>query len=317
MSGIGKPSVLTAAGIKPLVTNTQIGEHFHDHPASGIGFELAEGVRSLDSLQDPATLQGALAEYFTTKGGPLGCAGTAMGFASYADLASPAEIAAIQKSIMSTEYTGHDEATKRLIAESIADPGYGSIQLVLLSAALNGNEFAHQLKLFQAPPGMEGKQGVFLCICLPRSMSVGSVHITTSDPRDDPAIDPAYLSHPADVEVLTKGYELIMKIAKTSPLKEKLKRVYFPEEELDITDKVRMDAHLRSAIATQYHPLGTVRMGLEGIGAVDSRLQVYGTQGLRVIDASVIPLHVSGNIQSSVYAIAEKGADMIKEDWNL
>ena len=58
-------------------------------------------------------------------------------------------------------------------------------------------------------------------------------------------------------------------------------------------------------------------MGLEGIGACDDRLRVRGCKGLRVVDASVIPLHVSGNIASAVYAIAEKGADFIKEDWGV
>ena len=73
--------------------------------------------------------------------------------------------------------------------------------------------------------------------------------------------------------------------------------------------------YLKKTCTTQYHPIGTVSMGSEG--ACDDRLRVSGCNGLRVVDASVIPLHVSGNIVSAVYAIAEKGADLIKEDWGL
>lgn len=58
-------------------------------------------------------------------------------------------------------------------------------------------------------------------------------------------------------------------------------------------------------------------MGREGEGAVDERLRVRGVKGVRVIDASVFPLHVGGNIVATVYAVAEKGADLIKEDWGL
>jgi choline dehydrogenase-like flavoprotein len=76
-------------------------------------------------------------------------------------------------------------------------------------------------------------------------------------------------------------------------------------------------AYLKGAVTTQYHPNGTAAMGPEGQGACDERLRVRGYKGLRVVDASIIPVHVSGNIVSMVDAIAEKGADLIKEHWGL
>lgn len=102
----------------------------------------------------------------------------------------------------------------------------------------------------------------------------------------------------------------------TSPFKEKIKRRYAPEV-LDLRDKKAVETYVREHCATEYHPMGSVAMGKKGVGAVDDRLKVWGTKGLRVVDASVMPLHVSGNIVATVYAIAEKASDLIKEDWGL
>ena len=267
-------------------------------------------------LQNEADLQAAMTSYMTDKSGPLSSGGAAMGFVSYANLATPSEITELQELILSNKYGGQDEATKKLIADSLADRGYGSIQFVLLPASLNLTRADSQTAMLQPPPEQLGKQGFVLAACIARPVSVGSIHITSSDPQTDPAIDPGYLTHPADIEVLFKGLEMITKMTSTSPFKEKIKRRYHPQE-LDISDRKSVAAHLRKATGTEYHPMGTLAMGKKGVGAVDDRLKVWGTKGLRVVDASVMPLHVSGNIVATVYAIAEKGSDLIKEDWQL
>jgi choline dehydrogenase-like flavoprotein len=308
--------VLSEAGIKCLVDNPRVGEHFQDHPASGFGYEFVEGEKSLDMLQNEEDLQAAMTEYMSSKSGPLSSGGAAMGFVSYADLATPSEISDLQKLILSSEYAGNDEAAKKLLAEGIADHEYGSIQLVLLPATLNLTSLDEQTVLLQPPKGQLGKHGFVLAVCLARPLSVGSIHITSSDPTIDPAIDPAYLTHPADIEVFIKGLEMVTKMTSTSPFKEKIKRRYHPET-LDQSDKKSVEAYLRKGCGTEYHPMGSVAMGKKGVGAVDDRLRVWGAKGVRVVDASVMPLHVSGNIVATVYAIAEKGSDLIKEDWGL
>jgi choline dehydrogenase-like flavoprotein len=317
LSGIGNPSILSQVGIKCLVKNVRVGENFQDHIAAGFGYELVEGEKSLDILQNDAVLKAAMTEYTTSKSGPLSSGGAAIGFMSYADVATPEEVAALQESIMSNEYSGHSEPTKKLIAESIADHSYGSIQVVLLPASLNLTSLEGQKEFFQPPADQEGKQGFCIGGAVQRPVSVGSIHITTSDPLTDPAIDPGYFHHPADVEIMSKCLEIVAKTASASPLKEKIKRVYHPRDGLDIDNKKQVEEYMRNYCATEYHPIGTVAMGLEGEGACDDRLRVWGCKGLRVVDSSVIPLHVSGNIVATVYAIGEKGADLIKEDWGL
>ncbi|KAL5354417.1 hypothetical protein ACLOAV_000506 [Pseudogymnoascus australis] len=316
LSGIGNPSILNSAGIKCVVDNARVGENFQDHPATGMGYELVEGEKSLDKLQDDSEVQAATSTYMTDKCGPLSSGGAAVGFASYADLSTPSEVKALQELVLSDKYTGHDEVTKKLIAESLADHNYGSLQLVLLPVSLNLKDIGSQVVMLQAPPEQLGKHGIVLVACLARPLSMGTIHITSSDPQIDPDIDPGYLTHPADIEVFSKGLELLEKMAATSPFKEKIKRRYHPVD-LDVTDKKSAEEYLRNTCVTEYHPIGSVAMGKKGVGAVDDRLKVWGAKGVRVVDASVMPLHVSGNIVSSVYAIAEKASDLIKEDWEL
>lgn len=88
-------------------------------------------------LQYESELQAAMALYATEKSGPLSSGGAAVGFISYAGLCTPSEMKELQEPILTDKNTGHDDATKKLIADSVADHDYGSIQLVLLAATLD------------------------------------------------------------------------------------------------------------------------------------------------------------------------------------
>ncbi|OBT65798.1 hypothetical protein VE03_03316 [Pseudogymnoascus sp. 23342-1-I1] len=316
LSGIGNPSILASAGIKCVVDNARVGENFQDHPVTAMGYELVDGEKTLDMLQNESELQAAIASYATEKSGPLSSGGATLGFTSYASLSTPSEVKSVQELIFSDKPTGHDEATKKLIADSLEDDNYGSIQLIIMPITMDLRLPGDQRALLQAPPEQLGKNGIVLAAALARPLSTGTVHISSSDPQVDPLIDPGYLTHPADVEVLIKGLELLEKMVATSPFKEKIKRRYHPVD-LDFGDKKSVEEYLRKTCATEYHPIASVAMGKKGVGAVDDRLKVWGAKGLRVVDASVMPLHVSGNIVSTVYAIAEKASDLIKEDWGL
>jgi choline dehydrogenase-like flavoprotein len=105
---------------------------------------------------------------------------------------------------------------------------------------------------------------------------------------------------------------MIDKASKSEHVKGKLARRVYPSPDQDLSDtKVARDA-VYEWVMSEYHPIGSVALG----DALDSRLRVKGTRNIRVADASIFPNHVSGNIVSSVYAVAEKAADIIKEDWD-
>lgn len=147
-------------------------------------------------------------------------------------------------------------------------------------------------------------------MCLQYPLSRGSVHIRTSNPEDHPRIDPAFLKHQADVDVLAAGLKMLGKVEQSSFLKSKITSRVFPPPEADMNDTEQMRQAVRDICMSEYHVCGSVAMG----EAVDTKLKVYGTKNVRVVDASIFPNHVSGNIVSSVYAVAEKAADLIKEE---
>lgn len=133
------------------------------------------------------------------------------------------------------------------------------------------------------------------------------------DPYEQPSIDPALLTHPADVAVLAAGMTFCDRVAKSQYLKDKIAKRTLPGPDVDLQKPEDAAEAVRDFCMTEYHPIGTCAMG----EVVDSKLKVKGVTGLRIVDASVFPSHVSGNIVSSVYAVAEKAADLIKVDWNF
>jgi choline dehydrogenase-like flavoprotein len=269
-------------------------------------------------LQDPGELQKVMQEYMTSRTGPTSSGGSASAFAAYADFATPDEIAAIQKSVLeNTENAGgnHTAKVRQILADDLGKVTDGSIQMVILPASTNVERFDTQTEFLSPPKEMLGKQGLTLGPCVARPISVESCHVVSSIPVESPTIDPGYLTHQADVELLGKGLEIAEMMAATSPFKDLIKRRFCPDESVDLKDKKQREEYVSAHCGTEYHPIGTVSMGRQGEGAVDERLRVWGVKGVRVVDASVIPLQASGNIVSDVYAAAEKGSDLIKEDW--
>ncbi len=149
-------------------------------------------------------------------------------------------------------------------------------------------------------------------ICNLRPESRGSVHIKSGTPGDKPSIRPNYLSAPADRRVAAESIRLTRRIVQQPAMAQ------FSPEEFKPGPSILSDDDLAKAagdIATTiFHPVGTAKMGHDEAAVVDDRLRVHGIEGLRVVDASVMPTITSGNTNSPVIMIAEKASDMIRED---
>lgn len=153
----------------------------------------------------------------------------------------------------------------------------------------------------------------FSChVCVLRPHSRGRVFMKSGDPLAAPGIDPGFLSDERDMETLLKGAKITQGILEGEPLAKYREEPMFGAR-LDFTDEEWKD-HLRARSDTVYHPVGSCKMGLDDMAVVDPQLKVRGLEGLRVVDASVMPTLVSGNTNAPTIMIAEKAVDMIKAD---
>ena len=138
--------------------------------------------------------------------------------------------------------------------------------------------------------------------------SRGSITLRTSDPREHPDIAPNYLSDPGgvDEQSLLAGMELARQIAESGPFDP------YRGEQLRPGSGVDLLTDLRSRVRTNFHPVGTCKMGSDAMAVVDDKLRVRGVEGLRVVDASIMPKIPHGYTNAPTYMIAEKAADLIR-----
>ena len=157
--------------------------------------------------------------------------------------------------------------------------------------------------------------GFTVSVCQLRPTSRGTVRIASNDPLMPPAISANYLATQHDRDVMVAATRLTRKLMATEPMKAFIEEEYKPgpgmQTEADMLEFVRNEG------VTIFHPVGTCSMGPGPNDVVDERLRVYGTAGLRVVDASIMPLLVSGNTNAGAIMIGEKAADMIREDEQL
>ena len=154
--------------------------------------------------------------------------------------------------------------------------------------------------------------GFTFLIRLLRPESRGSVLLKSADPLAAPAIRPNYLATKKDCDVLVAGMKIARRLVDAAPMRRYVARVHEPAQPFASDDE--WVQHLRARGGISYHPIGTCRMGSDSAAVVDERLRVRGIEGLRVVDASIMPTLVSGNTNAPTIMIGEKGADMILED---
>ena len=326
LSGIGSPALLQQYGIKVVLDNPNVGENLQDHCITGISFEVVDGLPTLDMNRDPAVIGAAIESYTKTRSGPLVSVMNSIatfpvmefqsekGRRDLADLLDThlQHASASPVSSFSSASTASQHAALRTILENPTD---GSILVVAGAVQFNFDKSAASEVLGIIDPN----NYITLGPSLTNPFSRGSVHITSASVAESPAIDPNYLSHPLDLEILARHAQYLLTIASTEPLSSLLKpggKRIPPNPDLSTIEAAK--EHCRRNLISNWHPCGScAMMPRDQRGVVDERLKVHGISGLRVVDASVFPMIPKGNIQSSVYAVAERAADLIKEDWGM
>jgi choline dehydrogenase len=152
--------------------------------------------------------------------------------------------------------------------------------------------------------------GITLHVCCLRPESRGELRLASANPADAPAIDPNYLQTQNDLKVLVEGIKRGREIMASRAFKpyKGAERYPGPAKQSD----AELAEFIREAAETEYHPVGTCKMGADAMAVVDPELKVRGIDGLRVIDASIMPTLVSGNTNAPSIMIGEKGAAMIR-----
>ncbi|EAQ83060.1 hypothetical protein CHGG_10878 [Chaetomium globosum CBS 148.51] len=282
LSGVGGRDLLGKHGIPVIVENPNVGEHVQDHPIVCQSFEVADGVPSGDVLRDPNVLQALVGMYQTGGAGPLGQSVISVAYSPLVDGSGivPAEA----KASLFAEHAPTFDTPEGKVARKLVE---------------SPTEATFQYLLFPSQP-----------------FSRGSVHITSADVHAPPEWDPKYNSNPLDMELLARAVQFVERIVDpATPFGGVLKAGGQRQPALKADDLDTAREIVRRRQISVFHVAGSCAMRpRDQGGVVDERLRVYGTKRLRVVDASVFPIEPVGNIQSVVYAVAERAADFIKED---
>ena len=147
-----------------------------------------------------------------------------------------------------------------------------------------------------------------------RPESTGHLALKSSSPEDHIAIHPNYLATKTDCDTIVAGVRIARAVCRADPVRSMITEEHAPGPGIDDSDDEAILEWVRNTATTIYHPTGTCKMGPDSLAVVDSRLRVHGIEGLRVADASIMPVITSGNTNAPAIMIGEKASDMILED---
>ncbi|KAI0544608.1 oxidoreductase [Xylaria curta] len=325
LSGIGNANILKQCNIEVIKDLPGVGENFQDHLVCDIGFAVANEMETMDGLvrQDPAVLEEAMTKFTQHHDGLL----TSGGIKTFAYLPLAECLSGAGREELIKLLEDNRPRASPTLENARARKYYEIVKKTLLSphrpsgvylTAIGQNPIASDPSTGKPSPPQPGKHLTIAAI-LAQPLSRGTVHITSNDSAEAPEVDPKYLSNPLDREVFARHIKYIESIASSAPLSDMLKKPLERNSPLaHITDLNAALRYMESRAISMWHPAGTCAMLPENLGGVvDASLRVHGVNGLRVVDASVVPLLPPGNLQSTVYAIAERAADIIKETHGL
>jgi len=271
-------------------------------------YEIDPSIQTPEDLRSDAALAAEADKlYETTQSGPRAVLPCSISYVPFSHFIPPETLADIAKRAPGSSLR------ERILAGRLSspEPRLGQVEYIFdvgnwspfLKSSDPTRKYATLLQILQYP------------------FSCGSVHISPSDPHGKPKIDPQYYTSKSgvgalDLELQVHCARFGQKIAQTEPLASFIKGRAWPASSKLGDDELKQ--WVVDNTITDWHPVGSCSMGgslgIEG-GVVDERLRVYGVCGLRVVDASVMPLQISAHLQATVYAIAEKASEMIKEDY--
>jgi len=304
LSGIGDSNRLIQHGVDSVYDNPAVGENLQDHIRAGLSYEAAAHLKNTPSKEEAEEL------YAKERKGPW--AQMAAYMFTYTPLARVTSKEDMQQlEVACREHPPNDNGSEP--TPSPFERQHQAFFQNVLTSQTEASATAYLTRRVPGPcpiPGFNDSRPIILCAMLSPPLSRGSVHITSPNPATHPEIKMNYYTHALDLEVHARHLLALQNLARTPALAALMHDggARYPEE----LTLERAKTYLRETATTNYHPSGTCAMLPEAMGGVvDAELRVYGTRNLRVVDASVFPVILRGNIVATVYAIAEKGAEII------
>ena len=280
--------------------------------------EISPSIVTPEDLRaDPKLAEAADEEYALSQSGPRTAIPSSVAYLPFSHFVPREELSCLGNSLLSQSTTTSKPSDRILVDRLLADKNLGQIEWNF--------DVSNYSPYFKSLPG---KKYATMMQMLQYPFSKGSIHIppthrdkgSKATAADKPVIDPKYYAGKGgevDFKMMIASQAYADKIRSTPPLSDIIvSRVYPPSDPTDPT--YDFTDWVRDSTITDWHPVGTCAMGGKGREdgyVIDSRLRVYGTEGLRVCDASIIPLQISAHLQATIYAIGEKGAAIIAEDW--
>jgi len=291
LSGIGNRKRLEELGISVKVENNHVGENLQDHLYLSQVFQTKDlGFTTTNNLSDPVTYASAAQQYYTNATGLFTLGSSLLSFLSAATFMNESSYNMFKTSI--DEASWYQNATTPY-----------KEQFQLYRKAYEDEKRISQVEVILLPGAMgdlPSKNHTYatLAYALVHPFSRGSIHINSSNPLTAPLIDPRYLHRKPDLDTMAAALTWGRNVASNvKPFSDYIVQETSPGSQVVEADLANW---IKQNVGTEYHPIGTCAMLPKSKGGVvDSSLRVYGTNNLRVVDASVFPLHVSSHIQVS------------------
>lgn len=306
LSGIGPAARLRDLGIESRV-DLPVGYNLQDHITATIEFTTPAGTLTWGQLEDNRTMfDEQLAQYRATKTGMMTYVNEAVAFPNMADLmggsaANYASDVLEQLNATWSQYVS-DKSLPADVARGLS--AQYQIQQSHIDSEVGQVEMLMHL--------WAGTNGIAIQTSLQHPWSRGTIFITSTDAFTSPAINPDYFSVGYDIDIMQYGVQFARRIASTAPMNTVAITETTPGA--TVTDYDPLTNWIKNSIGTTYHPIGTCSMlPRDQGGVVDTSLLVYGTANIRVVDSSIIPLHMSAHTMGTTYGVAEKGAEIIKK----
>ncbi|KAL1410584.1 hypothetical protein Q8F55_004597 [Vanrija albida] len=291
LSGIGPPETLAKFNIPLVHASPGVGQNMTDHVLFGPAYRVRVETWTKWANNILATVWEFLTEYLIFKRGPF--TNPSVDLLAFEktprDMLSPAAAAAL---------------------DAAYPPSWPEIEFFISGGTIMD---ASRTKGSASGQPTDGYNYASVIVGLQAAMSRGTVTLKSGSIDDLPAIDPQWLTHPVDQEVALAAFKRARAVWQAPPVRPVLYGPeYYPGEEVATDEQIAN--HIRNQVTTIWHAATTNRMGRpdDPTAVVDTSCRVYGVEGLRVVDASAFALLPPGHPQSTVYALAEKIADLIK-----